>query len=87
MQSTLLADPLAGAEIRDTGGLRKLRWRIPGHGTRGGVRIIYAPLIRSARILLVLVYHKNEQEDLTPEQKRAVRAMLEHEIARHENKQ
>jgi hypothetical protein len=75
LQHTLLSEPLAGAEIRGTGRLRKLRWAIPGHGKRGGVRVIYAPLLRSAR--LVMVYQKNEQEDLTPEQKRILRAVLE----------
>ncbi len=40
--STLLgAMPEAGDVIRDTGGLRKVRWSVPGRGKSGGMRIIY----------------------------------------------
>jgi putative transcriptional regulator len=43
LQGTLVVDPEAGDLIRDTGGLRKLRWheRQRGKGKRGGIRIIY----------------------------------------------
>jgi hypothetical protein len=35
------ANPKAGNVMRDTGGVRKLRWRLPGRGKRGGARAIY----------------------------------------------
>jgi hypothetical protein len=82
LQALLIENPLAGVEIRGTGGLRKLRWATAGQGKRGGLRVIYAPLLKLAKILLVWVYQKNEQEDLTPEQKRMLRAVLAQEIAR-----
>jgi hypothetical protein len=34
-------NPEAGAIVRDTGGVRKLRWAVPGKGKRGGARVIY----------------------------------------------
>ena len=37
-----LADnPEAGDLIRGSGGVRKVRWAMPGRGTSGGVRVIY----------------------------------------------
>ncbi|HEU4562286.1 MAG TPA: type II toxin-antitoxin system RelE/ParE family toxin [Longimicrobium sp.] len=72
--------PEAGAEIKGTGGLRKLRWAVEGHGKRGGVRVIYIPLRVRAVILLLFVYQKNEQEDLTAEQKKVLRVLVEREI-------
>ncbi|HEX9776725.1 MAG TPA: hypothetical protein VGA63_01150 [Geopsychrobacteraceae bacterium] len=33
--------PEAGAIIEGTGGVRKLRWSLPGAGKSGGVRVIY----------------------------------------------
>lgn len=80
LQRVLLENPEAGAEIKGTGGLRKLRWAVEGHGKRGGVRVIYIPLRVRAVILLLLLYQKNEQEDLTTEQKRLLRALVEREI-------
>jgi hypothetical protein len=42
--------------------------------------VIYIPLRVRAVILLLLLYQKNEQEDLTTEQKRLLRALVEREI-------
>lgn len=33
--------PEAGSIIEGTGGVRKLRWSLPGAGKSGGVRVIY----------------------------------------------
>jgi mRNA-degrading endonuclease RelE of RelBE toxin-antitoxin system len=41
LQQTLLIRPEAGDLIRGGGGLRKIRWNLPGSGKRGGLRIIY----------------------------------------------
>ncbi len=81
LQGVLVDDPTAGVLIPGTGGLRKLRWSAGGRGKRGGVRIIYFPLLTRSMVLLLLLYPKNEQEDLTPEQKRVLRALVEAEIA------
>ena len=41
-------------------------------GKRGGIRIIYYNVTRNGRIYLALIYPKNEQDDLTEEQKRVL---------------
>jgi hypothetical protein len=41
LQLALLQRPAAGALIPKGGGLRKLRWSLPGRGKRGGLRVIY----------------------------------------------
>ncbi len=41
LQIALLQRPEPGATIRRSGGLRKLRWPLPGRGKRGGLRVIY----------------------------------------------
>jgi hypothetical protein len=39
-QQFLVANPQAGDIIKNTGGLRKVRWAAGGKGKRGGVRMI-----------------------------------------------
>jgi hypothetical protein len=41
LQLGLLLRPRLGDVIRGSGGLRKLRWSLPGLGKRGGIRLIY----------------------------------------------
>ncbi len=40
-QQELIFNPVAGAVIKGSGGLRKIRWRSASKGKRGGIRIIY----------------------------------------------
>ena len=61
----LAAYPKDGDLIRDTGGVRKLRWRRGGHGKSAGVRVIYYFHSESMPIYLLTVFAKNEREDLT----------------------
>ena len=51
-----------------SGGLRKVRWAAKGHGKRGGVRVIYFWWIADDNILLLDIYAKGEQEDLTADE-------------------
>ncbi len=80
LQSALLTDPERGAIIPGTGGLRKLRWGGSGRGRRGGLRVIYFHLGSDDLVLLLLLYPKNEQDDLTMDQKRILRELVAAEI-------
>ena len=54
----------------------KLRWRLPGSGKRGGLRLIYYFDPPYDTIYLLLVYQKNQQEDLTADQLRILRQLM-----------
>jgi mRNA-degrading endonuclease RelE of RelBE toxin-antitoxin system len=75
-QETLIIRPEAGDLIRGGGGLRKIRWSLPGRGKRGGLRIIYYWDVTEERIYLLLPYPKNQQEDLTPAQLKLLRQLV-----------
>lgn len=49
----------AGDIIRDSGGVRKLRWGVRGRGKRGGFRIIYFLRSKQGEIWLLTLYPKN----------------------------
>lgn len=80
LQNALLDNPDAGVRIPGTGGLRKIRWSAEGRGKRGGVRVIYYPVQARSVILMLLVYPKNQQDDLTPEQKRLLAGLVRAEL-------
>ena len=67
LQQNLMIRPSAGSLIKGSSGLRKIRWKSPGEGKRGGLRIIYywEP---PDRIYMLFPYKKAEQEDLTQAQ-------------------
>ena len=71
----LAQNPLAGEEIRGTGGVRKLRFGAAGKGKRGGARVIYYYLDEGMPIYALLAYAKAARDDMTPDERRAVRAL------------
>jgi mRNA-degrading endonuclease RelE of RelBE toxin-antitoxin system len=83
LQIYLARKPEAGDVMPGTGGFRKLRWadRRRGKGKRGGLRVIYYYLTADAQIWLMTVYDKDEAEDLSPGERRMLKAAVETELA------
>jgi mRNA-degrading endonuclease RelE of RelBE toxin-antitoxin system len=79
LQAALAIRPQAGAVIRGTGGLRKIRWGSEGRGKSGGLRVIYYSVVDRDTILMLYLYDKAEQDDLSPSQARALRKIIEEE--------
>ncbi|HRI16050.1 MAG TPA: type II toxin-antitoxin system RelE/ParE family toxin [Verrucomicrobiota bacterium] len=77
MQAHLATRPDAGDLIRGSGGIRKIRWAGSGRGKRGGLRVIYYWWVAQDRISMLLVYPKNEQDDLNAGQLKQLRKALE----------
>lgn len=46
-------------------------------GKRGGSRVIYYHFVSASQIALLLIYPKNEQDDLTAEQRKALKSIIE----------
>lgn len=69
--------PTSGDLIPGTGGIRKLRWRRPGMGKRGGLRIIYYFYNRTAPLYLLNVFGKNEKDDLSEREKQLLAKIVQ----------
>ena len=80
LQWVLMAKPDRGDLIRGSGGLRKIRWAGSGRGKRGGLRVIYYWHVPGSTILFLLAYPKNEQDDLTPVQLKALKSLIQTEF-------
>ena len=76
LQLQLVAEPDAGDLIRGTGGLRKIRWEGSARGKRGGVRVIYYWAQKQHAMLLLLMYSKTQQDDLTPKQRAVLKKLI-----------
>ena len=78
LQIHLIGHPDAGALIRGSGGVRKVRWGAGGKGKSGGVRVIYYWLTAEHQIFFLTLYGKAEKEDLSAQDlKRVVQLLKE----------
>jgi hypothetical protein len=79
LQRELLSEPDKGPVMAGCGGLRKVRIADPrrGKGKRGGIRVIHLHVAEADVIFLMDVYGKDEQADLSPGQKKALKALAE----------
>ncbi len=80
LQAQLVQKPDAGKIIPGSGGLRKLRWSASGRGKRGGARVIYYWFVSNEVIMMLFAFPKNEQADLTPDQLKQLKKIVEGEL-------
>ena len=77
LEEILLENPQLGDVIEGTGGARKMRIRIENRGKSGGGRVIYVDVFEKEKLYFLLAYPKNVQDNLTPDQKKQVRKLVE----------
>ena len=77
LEGQVLENPLSGKVMRNTGGVRKIRFAPPsrGSGKSGGYRVCYFYFPASEMVFFVLIFAKNEQPNLTPEQQKVCRSL------------
>lgn len=78
IQADLLKDPTRGDLVQGLGGIRKARCSNPsrGKGKRGGFRYLFLYLEDRNRIHLLYLLDKHEQEDLSADERRVLRAWV-----------
>jgi len=80
LQEALLQRPARGSLIEGTGGIRKLRWGEEGRGKRGALRVIYFWHVKLEMLLMLFLYRKSEQKDLSAQQKRILAKIVREEF-------
>jgi len=77
IEAEIAAAPSAHPVIRGLRGVRKARFARAGRGKSGGGRVVYYAALSAETIMMIYAYPKNEKDDLTPADRRAVLAALE----------
>lgn len=77
LEQILLEDPKLGDVIQGTGGARKMRIQLEGRGKSGGGRVIYLDVFEKEKLYLLFAYPKSVQDNLSPDQKRAIKAIVD----------
>lgn len=78
LQKILVCNPSAGEVMEATGGDPKDSYRSQRPWQTGGARVIYYHFVHASRIALLMIYPKNEQQDLTVDQRKALKLIVEH---------
>ena len=77
LELILLEDVHIGDVIQGTGGARKMRIQLYGKGKSGGGRVICLDVFEKEKLYLLFAYPKNVQENLTAEQKQAIKTLVD----------
>ena len=82
----LAGNPDAGVIVPKTGGVRKLRWALPGRGKSGGARVIYYYHNESIPLYALDIYAKNQKANLSAAEKKAARTMIAAIVDEHDKR-
>lgn len=77
LKKLLNTTPERGDLITSTGGLRKIRLKSTSKGKSGGFRVCYYYDPKNYEVFLIWVFPKADQENLTTEEKKDLKAFVE----------
>ena len=75
LKRELAENPEKGDILTGTGGVRKIRLKSASRGKRGGFRVCYFYYVLANTIYLIHVFQKNEQENLSAEEKKVLKSI------------
>ena len=76
LQEELLADHKVGKVMRETGGVRKMRFAFEQQGKCGSVRVIYVDFEVHEKLYLLTAYPKNEKDNLSKAERNTLKQLV-----------
>ena len=73
----IAASPESGVVVKESGGIRKVRWKRKGTGKSGGVRVIYFLQTEAGEVVLLTLYAKSETDNLKGAELKEIRRALD----------
>lgn len=80
LQKFLLKKPDEGSVLKNSGGIRKMRWALDTHEKSRGFRVIYYWHVHDDIFFMLLAYPKSLQDDLTDAQLDKLKKLVESEF-------
>lgn len=77
IEAAIMVAPQAHPMIQGLRGVRKMRFKLAGKGKSGGGRAIYYVALTRSRLFMLVAYAKNERDDLSPDQRKAILKAIE----------
>jgi len=71
----LASKPLAGVLIKETGGIRKVRWARENTGKSGAFRVIYYFYSKDIPLFILNIFAKGEKVNISQEEKNELRKL------------
>ena len=75
-------DPTCGVVLKETGGIRKVRFAAGERGKSGGVRVVYYFHSDVMPVFLLTLFARNEKDNLSKSERNSLAALVG-ELARH----
>src|SRR3990167_10264058 len=73
LKKELAENPEKGDLLTGTGGVRKIRLKSSSRGKSGGFRVCYFYYVSREAVYFLFIFQKNEQENLSAEQKKVLK--------------
>ncbi len=79
LQQSLILNPDSGAVVKNSGGVRKVRWANKGRGKRGAYRVVYFVRRTNNTIWMLTMYPKSVQDSIPGYILKQIREEIENE--------
>ena len=76
LQEEILLDSKIGSVMKETGGVRKMRFALEHRGKSGSIRVIYIDFEAYEKIFLITAYPKNEKDNLSKAERNELRELV-----------
>ena len=76
LQEEILLDPKIGAVMKETGGVRKMRFAFEHRGKSGSIRVIYVDFESHEKTFLITAYPKKEKDNLSKAERNELKELV-----------
>ena len=76
LQEELLANPTVGKMMKETGGVRKMRFAFEHRGKSGSIRVIYIDFEVHEKLFLLTAYPKSEKDNLSKAERNELKKLV-----------
>lgn len=77
LEDYIMENPELAPIMTGTGGLRKIRWPLPGKGKSGGIRVLYVSFVQHEKTYMIDLFAKGEKENLSQSERNGIKQVIQ----------